>query len=752
MAAAVAVLAAAGVAAWLLISRSTVDVSETGPPSAPAFRLAPEKEVFARYAGSATCKDCHPQAYEAWRKSHHGLAERAVDPQLDQAAFDPPHTIKHGTQTSEARRDGDQFHITTAGLGGHQMNFTPDRVIGESPLRQFLIPTSGGRWQTMELAFDPAKRDWFDIFGNEDRQPGEWGHWTGRGMNWNQMCASCHNTRVRKNYQPATDTYRTTMAEQTVSCESCHGPMGDHVGWQKKYPGKSNDPTARKLSRDQMLDACGACHARRGELTGDFQPGDAFLDHFTLSIPDESDLFYPDGQVRDEDYEFTSFHSSKMHTAGVRCVDCHEPHSSKTLIEGNLLCLRCHGPPLPPSVKIDPIAHSFHKEGTPGSHCVDCHMPQTTYMQRHARRDHGFTIPDPLLTKQHNIPNACNRCHADKSVDWAIEAVERWYGPRMNRPTRTRAQWIAAARAGAPNAHSNLLRLLTDEKIPLWRASAANLLRPWASDPVVSGALARVARDTNALVRSMAARSLGSTAPQLDAGARAALQALLIDSTRAVRVEAAWGLRATLDTNSLAGSELLHSMELNRDQPAGLLQVGQWLSDRGDAAGALQTFQKAVEWDGGSAPLRQTLAVALSTAGRAAEAVKELEAACKLAPRDANLRFNLALGLNEAGRVPEATRALEQTVELDPQFSRAWYNLGLAYQARQDTERALRTLLRAESISPNFPDAPFARATILARLGRNNEAIAAARRALEISPGHSAATALLNSLTRGPGL
>jgi tetratricopeptide (TPR) repeat protein len=357
-----------------------------------------------------------------------------------------------------------------------------------------------------------------------------------------------------------------------------------------------------------------------------------------------------------------------------------------------------------------------------------------------------------LLTKQHNIPNACNRCHADKSVDWALEAVEKWYGPRMNRPTRTRAQWIAAARAGERNSHLNLLRLLTDEKIPLWRASAANLLRPWANDPVVSGALARMARDTNALVRTMAARSLGSTAPQLDTGARTALQALLTDSTRAVRVEAAWGLRSTLDTNSLAGSELLHSMELNRDQPAGLLQVGQWLSDRGDAAGALQTFLKAVEWDGGSAPLRQTLAVALSTAGRAAEAVKELEAACKLAPRDANLRFNLALGLNEAGRVPEATRALEQTVELDPQFARAWYNLGLAYQARQDSERALTALSRAETISPNFPDAPYARATILARLGRNGEAVTAARRALEISPGHSAATALLNSLTRAPGL
>ena len=34
-------------------------------------------------------------------------------------------------------------------------------------------------------------------------------------------------------------------------------------------------------------------------------------------------------------------------------------------------------------------------------------MPVTTYMQRHPRHDHGFTIPDPLLTKQFGTPNAC---------------------------------------------------------------------------------------------------------------------------------------------------------------------------------------------------------------------------------------------------------------------------------------------------------------------------------------------------------
>ena len=105
--------------------------------------------------------------------------------------------------------------------------------------------------------------------------------------------------------------------------------MADHNAWQAKHPNKSGDPTVRKITRPEMFDACGQCHSRRAELTGDFQPGENFFDHHHLTIPDETDMFYPDGQMREEDYEFTAFLGSKMHAAGVRCVDCHEPHSNK---------------------------------------------------------------------------------------------------------------------------------------------------------------------------------------------------------------------------------------------------------------------------------------------------------------------------------------------------------------------------------------------------------------------------------------
>src|SRR5258706_2984700 len=212
-----------------------------------------------------------------------------------------------------------------------------------------------------------------------------------------------------------------------------------------------------------------------------------------------------------------------MHAAGVRCADCHDPHSSKTLFAGNALCMRCHNGSFKGSPIIVPEQHSFHRPDSAGNQCVNCHMPQTTYMQRHGRHDHGFTIPDPLLTKEHGVPNACNRCHADKDADWSIAATEKWYGTKMQRPTRERAQWIAKARRGDDAARGAMLRQLKEEKQGFWRAVAAAVLGQWAGSAEVSRALMAALDDADALARENAARSLEPIAQQQDAAGRGAV-------------------------------------------------------------------------------------------------------------------------------------------------------------------------------------------------------------------------------------
>lgn len=736
-------------------------------PSATPI-LTDQEATYAEYAGSDSCRECHEEAFALWETSNHGLAERPLLPELDRAAFDPPRMFVHGTQHSGAWSDGTNFLVSARGLSGSNETHAAVRVIGHDPLRQFLVPFPGGRLQTLEASYDPHRNEWFNVYGTEDRQPGEWGHWTGRGMNWNTMCAGCHNVRVRKNYTPATDTYHTAMVELGVGCESCHGPLRRHGEWRKLYPDKTlKDPTLPTVSTNQMLSACASCHARRSELTGDFTVGDSFFDHHSLTIVDESDLYYPDGQVRDEDYEYAAFLGSRMGHAGVVCQDCHDPHSMKTRLPGNWLCQRCHNGSYPNAPVIEPVSHSRHRvfgydtNGVPtevdlmaydprkiaetGGECAGCHMPVTTYMQRHPRHDHGFTIPDPLLTRELGIPNACNRCHLDKSVDWAIQYTTNWYGAKMERPSRERTRVVAAARRGDPTARIPLLAALATETNTYWQAVATGLLGRWADDPAVNATLRRNLDHPHPLVRERAVQSLAPLAPA-DRAIAAVIVPRLDDPVRCVRVAAAWALRDRVALTSRAGRELEHMMSLNADQPTGRMQLGAFALARNRLDEALRSYATAVAWDPNSPPIRHDYAVALSQAGRPREALAELQAAARLAPTEAEYAYKLGLAWNELGDLAQTAAALERAVQLDPRHARAWYNLGLARHARGQVEEALAALDAGERAAPGDPRIPYARATILAQAGRIPEARAAAARALECQRDFAPARELLDAL------
>lgn len=747
-------LVAACTAGFFFFRGGTASAPEAKSKIASDAILPPDDVTHAGYAGSKTCLDCHQAEYTAWMDSNHGLAERDYRQDMDEKAFSPKQTLQHGKDSSEAFLDADGLaKVLTRGLGNERRAYPVVRIIGNNPLRQFLVPAPGNRLQTLDVSYDPHRNELFDVYGNDPREPGDWGAWTGQGMNWNSMCAGCHNTRLRKNYDPQTNSYHTRMAEMSVGCEACHGPMKDHVEWHRNLPpGTSKgakDPTLKRQSRDQMLETCAACHARRGELTGDMVPGESFFDHFSLTVTDATDTYHPDGQVRDENYEYASFLSSRMHHVGIRCGDCHEPHSGKRLVQGNLLCMRCHGGGTePPATIIDPLTHGKHGEGSPGNDCTSCHMPITTYMQRHPRHDHGFTIPDPLLTKEFGVPNACNRCHTDKDADWALKKTDEWYGERMNRPTRTRAILIAKARQGEPSARDGLIAMLKTEPIAAWKASACHLLEQWSMDPAASTALVSQLADPSPLVREAAVRSLIHPSRNRDERIRMALQPLLADPSRSVRIAAAWSLVDTLDLDSKAGKELVHMLDLNSDQPTGRMQLSQFAFLRGDSASAIKQIRKAIEWDANSPPFHHDLAILLSTTGDSAGAIRALQEAIRLAPEEGEYRYKLALALNESGDTQGALKALEKTVELDPGNGRAWYNLGLARSAMNQPQEAIAALVSGERAAPSDASIPYARATIHARLGQRDLAIQAVTQALQLRQDFPEAIQLLRALSR----
>lgn len=671
-----------------------------------------------------------------------------MDVKIDRTAFVPLHVFKAGPRTNQARFLDGQFQIVTLGFKTNLQACRVERVIGVEPVRQFLTATENGRWQTQEDSYDPKSGQWFDVFGQEDRQPGEWGHWTGRGMNWNSTCAECHNTRLQKNYDDATDSYHTTMDEMAVGCGACHASIEEHTAWQQAHPGsKEKDPTLAPPGPARILGTCGSCHSRREDMTGDFAPDKPFFDTYQLQILDETDTWFADGQVHGEDYEFASFLGSRMSQRGVICSDCHNPHSAKTLLPGNDLCLRCHNGSFTNAPIIKPTEHSHHGMTSTGNQCVTCHMPVTVYMQRHARHDHGFTIPDPLLTRELAIPNACNRCHTDKSTDWAVDANEKWYGQKMERHTRERARWLAAAQKGEDSAKSRLIEMLAPERESFyWRAAAAGLFWRWPDDAGAKAALLAALKDNHPLVREKAIRSLEPAADSGDDVVNTALRPMLNDSARNVRLAAAWALRAVLDLNSTAGRELQTMLDFNADQPIGRYRKAQFALARRDPTGALAQLRKAAAWDPYSPPFHFEIADVLTQLGRTNEAIRELQECCRLQPQSVEAQFKLGLALADAQQIEPAVAAFKQAVKLDPENTLAWYNLGLAASAIGQVEESLTALDRAAALAPADPQIPYERARTLARASRYVEARAAAKRALQLQPDFKPALDLLDAL------
>ena len=704
----------------LVIQPELIKVSETPPLEA------------------RSCVACHAKEVAEWSGSHHANANHLFNSNNDLPAFRKTEIFSANGSKTILQNGLGIATVAVVEPDGTRTVYHPEAVIGVKPLVQYLVSFPSGRLQVLNLAFDPKKKEWFDSQAPEIRVPEDWSHWKNRGMNWNSQCAFCHMTNLKKGYDPAADRYRTTWDAMGIACAQCHGPMEKHAA-NPKDPALFNHLTVTK-----MFDNCGSCHARREELTGKFHAGEKFSDHYRLSLPDLAGLYYPDGQVKEEDFEYGSFSMSRMGHKGVTCLDCHNPHTGKLRVpfENNALCMSCHAAPgQRGAIPIDPATHTYHKTGTPGDRCVDCHMPMTRYMGRDLRRDHGFTIPDPVLTKELEVPNSCNRCHDNQSANWAIETTAKWYGEKMNRRSRQRARVIAGIGRGDETRLPELLALAKSEEIAAWRAVLVSLLNPWAQQSDVHLFLEKSLVDESPLVRSAAVRALSQ-----DSASAALIKPLCNDPSRLVRLDAVWGLHEARDPGHSSDGELIEYLDTLCDQPAGALRKTQFALDEHRIDEALKWSGKAVSWDATSGDARGIHAMVLNSAGKQAEAMDELLKACEIDPRNAQHPFMLALLYGEVNQPDQVVLQLKKAVSINPGFGRAWYNLGLALAQQEQLTESLVALGKAEELLPKTPAIPYARATVYARAGQMQEARSAALRAQAL--GYPPAAELLNRLLK----
>ena len=719
----------------------------------------PEGRV-AEYVGRAECLRCHEPEHHDWVGSHHHLAMDYATEETVRGDFDDAEHRHFDVRSRMYRRDG-KYYMYTEGPDGEMAEFEIKYTFGWEPLQQYLVEFPDGRVQCLPIAWATEEDRWFHLYPDERIPHDDELFWTGPLQNWNYMCAECHTTDLQKNYDLATDTYHTTFADINVSCETCHGPGSIHVElsdswgyfWDRRYG--YGLPELKSEDHRVEIETCAPCHARRRHIYPGWKAGERLLDYFLPELLDAEGIYYADGQILDENFEYSSFILSEMYHEGVRCTDCHDPHTLELKYDGNALCNQCHV-----AGQYDTPLHHHHPDATqPGTACVDCHMPQTTYMVADPRRDHAFDSPRPQLTIDLGIPNACTGCHDDpeegETVEWAQEHIEKWYGPAKGPPHFAYA--IAAGREQSAEGHRLLLNLLRRRDVtPIVRASALILLGRYQTTEAHFMAIAAL-DDAEDLVRFAAVRALDGL-PLEELPRRLAPR--LTDSVRAVRIEAARILARVpqhrfsprdYEAFLAALAEYRKGLEFLDDQPAAHLNRAVLHADLGDIDAALDAYQTALRIDPRFVPARINLGMLHDELGRREEAEAQFRKAIEVRPDLAEVHYSLGLLVAEdEERLAEAAEILARATSLDPDHPRMHYNLGLALQRLGRHEEAEQALTRALELDPRGLDYYAALAIFYAQQERWVRALAVvdegtrrAEDALRRQPGDPQAAARL---------
>ena len=745
----------------------------------------PQELPAATFVGSEACAGCHRAEAELWQRSQHKQAmdhasERSVLGDFSDATFD-----YHGVRSHFFRKDG-KFFVETDGADGKLATFEIKYTFGIDPLQQYLIEFPNGRLQALSIAWDSRPREkggqrWFHLYPNDNIKHDDVLHWTKLNQNWNFMCAECHSTGVRKNYDATHDSFATTWSEISVGCEACHGEGSRHVAWARERQkwrlfAKRDDPTKglavrfderrdvtwsqnpasgrprRNVSPALMrkeVETCGRCHARRSILSEAWAPG-TWLANTHRVAPLDHRLFYADGQMRDgeEAYNYAPFKQSKMFATGVTCSDCHDPHSAALRAPGDGVCAQCHAPN-----KYETAAHRHHPGVNPPLRCASCHMPERTYMVIDRRHDHSFRVPRPDLSVTLATPNACNDCHQDKSAQWAAETIEGWFG-RERSGFQNYAQAFRTSWSDQPDAESQLLAVAAARDTPAYvRASTLADLRFQGSQAEMQLARAGLA-DPDPMVRIGALDMLDGQPLQQ----RWPLASpLLSDSVRGVRLRAA-SVLASVPAAQLpaserarfenAAAEFVAAQRLNADRPEARTTLATFYVQRGLLAEAEVEYRAALRLSPQYAPAYVNLADLYRRMGRDGDAEGMLRSAADLVPGDAGIHHALGLTLVRLKRLDEALGELRRAVQLDPDQPRYSYVYGVALHSAGSKSEGLAVLKESLSRHPSDRDVLRALVSFSRDDGDAAAALEYAQQLARIAPSDPSVARLIKDLQR----
>ncbi|QXH59609.1 tetratricopeptide repeat protein [Pseudomonas azerbaijanorientalis] len=735
-------LTVAGIGWFLLSSTPTPPKPVTvSPPAVQPAKPQPVAIAPAKMVDEQQCQGCHGEQVKDWQGSHHQLAMQQANADTMLGDFNNV-TFKAEKETTVFSRKGDEYWVNTPGIDGRSTDFKVAYAFGIAPLQQYLIEVGEGRLQALGIAWDTEKHRWFHLYPGQGVNFKNPLHWSKPSQNANFMCVECHTTGFKRNFDAAKNTFDSNWNSLGVGCQACHGPASSHLEWTAKktdliHAGFAVDLKDKNATVE--IETCARCHSRRAPLDDGYTVGKRLMDDYLPSVLTR-ELYALDGKIKDEVFEHGSFAQSKMFDKGVRCSNCHNPHSTQLKAPGNGVCLQCHNTAGKTTVEgvdgkglqaknYDSVEHTRHTTGQPGSQCVDCHMPGKFYMGNDYRHDHSFSIPNPERAKKLGTPDACLTCHQGKAGDKITEQFKLWNtanASAVQAPRYDESLWLI--RNGQAGAAQALIEQLQRSNLPaIQRATLLGELAQYPSEQ----ALKLATRDLNnpaPQVRESAIRALSAFLPPAERAPL--LTPLLSDPVRAVRIAAARdllsvaanGLGTAQDSWNAAIAEyeavqknLLERAEANLNlamlyQASGrnaevegflrtalqrdpdfypaLVTLVQWLEANGRSQEGHALLAQSLKDHPDSGLLQYTQGLALIRAGQAAQAMPYLRQAAKLEPQSGQFGYVLAVALHDSGKIDEACAELERLLKEQPANRNARLSLIQYYLANGQEPKA----------------------------------------------------------------
>ncbi|MEQ1763537.1 MAG: cytochrome c3 family protein [Pyrinomonadaceae bacterium] len=447
----------------LLIKSAIITLFVAAAVTAAVLGLRPEYvgtragKADENYIPSQDCKVCHEDHFASWSRTHHSRMTQDIKPESVQGDFEKNTIFEYTGVTARMVRSGDKFWMNFKYPDGRIENNEIYRTVGSRRVEQY-VTRRNGQYVRLPIAYDIERKRWMSLNGSFFFPDGD--NFNQHVAQWDTNCVFCHNVKAQPNFNFNTRMAATEVAELGIACGACHGQGAEHAEmasspltrarWHLNDKAETGIVNPLKLDSDRAMMICGHCHGQRVPepmdrireimTKGDpFDAGEDLSEFYHPVGPDTKignvsfeNRFWPDGSPRLTAYEYQGVTGSKCFTEGepgnrISCMSCHSMHDGD--VKGQITaekrtsvaCTQCHT-----ELAAEPALsqHTKHPADSKGSSCYSCHMPEVVSGIMAFHKTHKITIPEPRLTLENSVPNACNQCHVDKSLNWTFDQAK----------------------------------------------------------------------------------------------------------------------------------------------------------------------------------------------------------------------------------------------------------------------------------------------------------------------------------------